>query len=402
MQKSLEKFESLDRDIKVFLAGEALLALGMGIALLLLNLHLLGIGVGKGTIGLLVAVEAAAIALVAIPFGSLAGRLGRRYCLAGGTVLYGVSLFLATSSDLIVLFAGRILGGIGLGAMMTSEFAVVLHYCRTRRTETTVFSMVMASFTLFMGIGNLLGGFLPRWLGADLAGVLSPAPTPYQYLIWIGGIVCMAAGASRLLLRWAPTLRREIPRKSERVGEKILIFGGAAGLSGAMYGILGPFLNVVARIRFEAPTDAIGIMFTVASFALAAGSVLSPKIVERFDEAKGVLALGGVSSLLALLMWWAPSFGPFAVLFWLRSLVNVMGLNLVEGGMHSAVADGQRALFAGYRTVGYQAGVMVAGKAAGLIMAAGNMGFLFPILALLALLVPVYFVFIVRPQTDLV
>lgn len=86
----------LHRDVRLFLAGEALFALGTAIVALLMNLHWTAVGYPPVAIGTLLSLHSAAIAALALPASALAHRLGRRRLLLGGTALIATGAALAT------------------------------------------------------------------------------------------------------------------------------------------------------------------------------------------------------------------------------------------------------------------------------------------------------------------
>jgi len=90
----------------------------------------------------------------------LADRIGRRPVLIGTTLFYALLTWLtARASSLEELRIVRVIGGIGMGAIMPNAMALVGEYS-PRRLRVTIMMIVSNGFTA----GAALGGFVAAWL----------------------------------------------------------------------------------------------------------------------------------------------------------------------------------------------------------------------------------------------
>ena len=90
----------------------------------------------------------------------LADRIGRRPVLIGTTLFYALLTWLtARATSLEELRIVRVIGGIGMGAIMPNAMALVGEYS-PRRLRVTIMMIVSNGFTA----GAALGGFVAAWL----------------------------------------------------------------------------------------------------------------------------------------------------------------------------------------------------------------------------------------------
>ncbi len=90
----------------------------------------------------------------------LADKIGRRPVLIGTTFFYALlTLLTARAYSLEELRIVRVIGGIGMGAIMPNAMALVGEYS-PRRSRVTIMMIVSNGFTA----GAALGGFVAAWL----------------------------------------------------------------------------------------------------------------------------------------------------------------------------------------------------------------------------------------------
>jgi len=90
----------------------------------------------------------------------LADKIGRRPVLIGSTIFYALLTWMtARAGSLEELRIVRVIGGIGMGAIMPNAMALVGEYS-PRRSRVTIMMIVANGFT----VGAALGGFVAAWL----------------------------------------------------------------------------------------------------------------------------------------------------------------------------------------------------------------------------------------------
>ncbi|RAP76124.1 MFS transporter [Paenibacillus montanisoli] len=374
----------LSPGVKRFIATESLFGVAAGIFSLILNLHLLELGFSKDFIGQITSIGALTVGLTSLPAGLIVQRVGRKQMLVSGMLLSVVSLVmfgLGTSKAAII--AAQLIWSFGITAIVNSEIQLIYQYCRSKKEETSAYSLLFAIFTLFTGIGTLLGGYLPNWFHGST--------TIYQYAFFVAaGCFAVSALLRAVLL---PSSRRasnasEVQAGAGTAGETgesggagrknrhaiyfLLVLSLLIFNSGFTYGLLSPFLNVILKFRFDMNDDAISELLALSGFFFFLGSLVMPYFMEKLGSRKSFVILFVFNIVIVALMAAAMPAASFAVLLMLRGTGFTMLSNLVDSESMSAVAEEDRNLFAGMRTVSRSIGNTIASYWAGFILAANH------------------------------
>ena len=100
------------------------------------------------------------VLLGSILFSMLADKIGRRPVLIVSTLFYALLTWMtARAESLEELRIVRVIGGLGMGAIMPNAMALVGEYS-PRRSRVTIMMIVSNGFTA----GAALGGFVAAWL----------------------------------------------------------------------------------------------------------------------------------------------------------------------------------------------------------------------------------------------
>jgi MFS family permease len=252
-------------------------------------------GAGDAALGLALAAYAIPILVISIPTGRLADRLGRRPLLLAGLTLTGVgSIFIAYSSSLEALLAGRAVQGIGSTASWIAALALVSDLARPgRKGEAIGFALAANSFGSIGGpaLGGIVGGGIafeaPFLLVTVIAAIMlvtgflvlprhRPLPEPTEerkgILATLGkrealapGLV-MIAGASLLgMIDFAVPLDLD-----RRLGTAAATIGLLFALAAAMDAIASPFAGSAGDRVGRKPVSLAGGLVIAASGVLLA------------------------------------------------------------------------------------------------------------------------------------
>lgn len=241
-------------------------------------------GTGEAGVGLALAAYAIPLALVSIPFGALADRIGRRPLLVGGLLLTAAgSVLIAVSESLTALVAGRMVQGVGGAGSWIAALALVSDLSRPgRRGEAIGFALAANSAGAIAGpaLGGVAGGtigFAAPFLIVAVAAVgltvaslaAVPRDQPDQ------------AARGRTLLRTLAVVRRPAVLPATAIA-----IGGATALG--MVEVVAP-LDLDERLGLSAA--AIGVIF---GGAIAVDAAVAPVAGAASDRAgrPPVAALG--------------------------------------------------------------------------------------------------------------
>jgi AAHS family 4-hydroxybenzoate transporter-like MFS transporter len=116
--------------------------------------------ISRGQLGPVLSAAPLGVLIGSILCSMLADKIGRRPVLIATTLFYALLTWLTARADsLEMLRIVRVIGGIGMGAIMPNAMALVGEYS-PRRSRVTIMMIVSNGFTA----GAALGGFVAAWL----------------------------------------------------------------------------------------------------------------------------------------------------------------------------------------------------------------------------------------------
>lgn len=370
----LRELSRLPLGVKQFLYSEPLLGIALGMFSLLLNFHLLEQGIDEIEIGHLTSLQMMVMGLSAIPFGMMADRLNRKAILVLGLFLISASYFATGLSTTFTHFAlSQILSALGVSMMISSEIPLLYHYCKSRREETQTYNLMFAIFTLFTGVGTLLGGYLPDWL--------PKGDSKYEATLYVIGILVCMVGVIRSFLPspGSSALDESATAKTETKGNRsigwinmpsrnVLLFVGFSFFAGGAFGFLIPFLNVIVKFRLDWSDEWVSILLTANGFILFIASFFTPMLLDRLGLRKAAYFLLGATTLSTLLLAFHLPLAGFVALFLFRNGGYMAAINLLEGQSLQATKNTERGLHSGMRSVARSLASTIAAFIAGYIL----------------------------------
>ncbi|MEC0227784.1 MFS transporter [Paenibacillus alba] len=396
----------LSPSVKRFIATESLFGIGVGIFSLILNLHLLDLGFSKGDIGKITSLGALTIGLASLPAGFIVKRVGRKAMLVAGMLLCFLSLVvLGLGISLGAVTGAQLIWSLGITAIVNSEIQLIFQYCRSKKEETSAYSLLFAIFTFFTGLGTWLGGFLPDWLPGHT--------TMYQYAFFVAGGCLALSGILRGLLLPSTHARLNsvevggpqaakpsVQPKRRHAMYFLLLLSLLIFNSGFTFGLLSPFLNVILKFRFQMEDGNISGLLALSGFFFFIGSIVMPYVVERWGSRRTFIFLFLYNMVVVALMALAMPASIFAVLLLIRGTGFTMLNNLMDSESMSAVGEEDRNLFAGMRTVSRSIGNTIASYWAGYILAGNHYSLPFLITAVALLVGFVIYAWFVQGMLD--
>ncbi|MFC0215655.1 MFS transporter [Paenibacillus chartarius] len=359
-----------------FIGTEMLLGIGIGILTMIQNLHMLALHIDPQQIGMITSAGTLAAGLVGLPAGMLVTRLGRKRMLTAGMLLMGAATagFGLGFTQLHMLLA-MLTWSVGLTFLVTSEIQLLFQYCSEKKQETLAYSMLFAVFTLFTGVGTLLGGYLP--------GLLGGMTTLYQNTFYLGA-ACIAAGAvlRAILLPVDKPAKRPPPERSTYVSAnpplrrsspvKLLILSGSVFLFSFSFNIAGPYANVIVQYRYGWSDEQVSLLLSANGFALFIGSLLMPMLLERLGPAKAFDAVFALNVLFSFALGIPLGAYWFAAVLVVRGGCFTLLNNMIESETMSAVPEAERNRFAALRSVFRAGGGALAAYVGGIVLQSRN------------------------------
>ncbi|MFM9105265.1 MAG: MFS transporter [Chloroflexota bacterium] len=287
------QIRSLKRDTLLFLLYNLLAYVGFGVFQLIFNLYLTELGLRENDMGAFQFAQTLVMAGAAATMGPVLQRVGIWRSIVGGmTVFLAASLGLAWAEQPPALLALSAVSGAGLAYLFTTTMPFIIAWTprdQRQHVSTLVFAVIGLSGT----VGSLLGGYLPKAIGAE----------PLWSYRWtlMAGTALAATAVIPLLMMGAsrgaaappdPHAAREAADAAERrrVRMDVAVFVLIGGLMAVGAGMVIPFYNVYLT-TLGADAGQIGLVFALAGLATATIGLLAPAVARRWGALLGVTAV---------------------------------------------------------------------------------------------------------------
>ncbi len=372
-------FAGFGRDARMFLLTTLAVGSATAIYWIDFNLYLQALGIDRSGIGFMMALSQITGVLAVFPAVAISDRIGRRAVLAAAVALIAIAFGSFLSGSLPVLIVGIALYGVGSQAMGVVQIPYMAE--RTAPEHRTEFFSAM--FALQSGtsiVATIAGGTFATQIAQSFG--LGPSVGPYQVLL----IAMFGLAAIGLLTVFLLA--------DDRPGEGQRLAGGAGGgrfglhisdrgrffrlllpgfLTSLGAGQLIPYLNIFIKGKFGLDLASVNVVFALTSLGTAVAILIQPALAKRFGKI-GSIVLVQASSI------------PFlAVLGFSPILLTVVGAMAIRNSLMNAgspifdtfamehVSPAERGTVAGAMTLLWALGWSIAGPFYGVVQ--GVFGF---------------------------
>ena len=314
----------INRQALLFMAYSAVLHIGlMGFVDIVLNFYFVELGHSPETIGLLQSLPRLGGFLTSIPIAFLANHIGARHVLVSSTV--GIALAVGDDDCFTkpCLAGGKSFSGglwacsYGASQIVTPPFMVEL---ASEQYHTRFFAYHNVTTMLAIGLGNLVGGFIPSAIV-----LLSPNTgdaTLYRIVLVVGSVTILGGilpfyfglttkssdtvhkiNATEKLPqdeKYSVAAKRTIPWAYLILLSLPLLFFGFTG------GLTFPFYNLFFRDTFELSDSSVGTILSLGWLAMGLITLANPWWERRF----GLSTALGITLTIAAIAFLALSIAP--------------------------------------------------------------------------------------------
>lgn len=317
----IEKTKQFSKNARLVLTYSAFTGLAFGVFRFLFNFYVLSLGdaYDEAFVGSLQTASSFASILMALPAAYLAERFSQKKIMIHTALISSLSiigLVLFPYRGLLILF--NMVAGVSM-SMRQVAMAPFLMANTSENERQWVFSFNFGLMTVSGFFGNLLGGWLPTWLG----GWFDAAPTDtLAYQLALGSMMIVTILSIRPLTRIImPPVDRErhveLPWiQLRRHGWNLSQFLLPQLIIGLGAGLMQPFMNIYFRNVYQKPDPPISMVFAIGGLAMAIAQFLGPPLADKFGKINTVI----LTQILSV---------PFLLLLGL-------GAWLVPGGMAAA------------------------------------------------------------------
>lgn len=336
----IEKTKQFSPNARLVLIYSAITGLAFGVFRFLFNFYVLSLGdpYNEAFIGSLQTASSFASILMALPAAYLAERFSQKKIMMHTAVISSlaiIGLVLFPFRGLLILF--NMIAGISM-SMRQVAMAPFLMANTSENERQWVFSFNFGLMTVSGFFGNLLGGWLPTWLGR----YFDAAPTDtLSYQLALGSMMLVTilsiGPLTRIIMPPVDRERRvELPWvQLRRYGWSLSQFLLPQLIIGLGAGLMQPFMNIYFRNVYEKPDPPISIVFAIGGLAMAIAQFLGPPLADKYGKINTVILTQIFSVpfllLLGLGAWLVPGGMATASLwFFIASLAYIFRLALMN------------------------------------------------------------------------
>ena len=305
---------------KLAITSRALTSMSLGFIMVILPLYLNAIGYGLVTVGLVLFIAMIINALLAFLLGMVADHYGRKYVLIllFTMFVFSSSLFISIRS----VYALAVLAGVA-GFTTGSTGGPIGSGGPVGGVQTAIISETVDA----KGMPKLLGIASIVEMSAAMVGsfIITAAAYLHVYiydLFYLGALLGFAALVASFFIRDLKVRsRRFLPSISYRNILKLSIPTIPCGLGS---GFIIPILSLWFKLRYNAPTGEIGIVFGLMNGVTLISMYLMPRLSMAIGKLKVIVLTRVVASVAFILMAFSPLFA-LAALFLITRGTFAMG-----------------------------------------------------------------------------
>ncbi|MCA9956595.1 MAG: MFS transporter [Anaerolineales bacterium] len=290
----LEKTKQFSPNARLVLIYSAFTGLAFGVFRFLFNFYVLSLGdaYNEAFVGSLQTASSFASILMALPAAYLAERFSQKKIMIHTALISSlamIGLVLFPYRWLLILF--NMVAGVSM-SMRQVAMAPFLMANTSENERQWVFSFNFGLMTVSGFFGNLLGGWLPTWLG----GWFDAAPTDtLAYQLALGSMMIVTilsiGPLTRIIMPPVDRERRvELPWvQLRRYGWSLSQFLLPQLIIGLGAGLMQPFMNIYFRNVYERPDPPISMVFAIGGLAMAIAQFLGPPLADKYGKIHTVI-----------------------------------------------------------------------------------------------------------------
>lgn len=345
----------MTRDMNLLLIARVSMSATRALAGIVVPIYLAVIGFQGFLLGLLFTVTALVSALLSASIGLLADRIGRKPFLIVIPFLTAfASLIFAFSHVTGVLFVCAALGSFGRGA--GAGAGTIGPYQPAEQAFLADAVPVRQRNSLFgrIGFASSLGALIGGGPLIALAVLLSSHQTALQYRFdFLFAAACaLLAGLFALPLRETPhpasksasVLHKQrthirLSSFTWRILFRLIITNSINGLA---VGFFGPFITYWFYIRYGAGPVEVGVLYTIINLGAMLVNLVSAQIAARMGLVRTIFITRVLQAALIIPMVLAPAFWLAGAIYFIRMMVQRIGLPLRQSYVMGVVSPEER------------------------------------------------------------
>jgi MFS family permease len=328
------------------------------------------LGVPTPTVGLILGADGLSMAVLAIPFGMLSDRRGRKWLLIVGS-FGGAPIFLvfALTTNSMAMVAAMVLGGVCEGTYLATVNAIIADQT-TPENRDSAFTLSFIIGGVGYGLGLVLPFFVPAM--SDLLGITSLAL--HSDLLFL---FCCLSLVLSFILYWGLRNIRDsvratgIPWRGKSTGV-LLKFSGINSLIGLGAGFIIPLIPTWFFLKFAVPDTYSGPLLAVANATMGLGAVFSPRLAGKVGSVRAIVLTQGLSLVFMVALAFEGNVLAAATTYVIRAMLMNMSQPLQDSYLMSIVVPEQRGFASSVNSVIWRIPNSITTIAGGVILFSGN------------------------------
>ena len=301
----IDKMRQFSHNAQRVMWHSAFIGLAFGVFRFLYNFYVLSLGYDEAFIGTLQTASSFANILMALPAAYLAERYSPKNIMISSAVISAIALaglVLLPYAPALVVF--QMVVGLSMSVRQVAVAPFLMSNTQPEERQW-VFSFNIGLMTISSFFGNLLGGWLPSFLG-KYYGVEPTHSLAYQAAIGsmilvmlisilpiLGVRVPSLAKAAKINLPWVQ-LRQHGHQISRLLIPQLIIGLGA--------GMMMPFMNIYFRKVYGIADGPISFMFAIGGLSMAVAQFMGPPLADRLGKIEAVIFTQAISIPFLLTM----------------------------------------------------------------------------------------------------
>ncbi|MGH2633486.1 MAG: MFS transporter [Tepidiformaceae bacterium] len=353
----------MTRDVQLLIVARMFMSAGRGLAGVMVPIYLAKIGFDGSTLGILFAVTAIVSALLTSAVAFLSDRLGRKLFIIGVPLLAaGAAVAFAVTKNDAIVFVFAALGsfgrGAGAGGGSVGPYQPAEQAYLADSVPSNVRNSLFGRVAFASSLGAVVGVGVLAWipdvavhLGLSELNAYRPAFVALSLVSLMAALLPMSIAPRRVAVpkgRGGLTL----PKKSWPV---LLRLWATNSLSGAAIGFFGPFITYWFYKRFNAGPGTVGTLYAVINIGSMASNLSAARIATRAGVVKTIVVTRVVAAILIVPMVLSPHFWIAGVVYFVRLMIQRVGMPLRQSYVMGVVPSEERAVVAGLSNLPAQA-----------------------------------------------
>jgi MFS family permease len=348
--------EWMTRDMQLLVIARIFMSAVRGLAGVVAPIYLAKIGFDGSDLGVLFAVTAIVSAALTGAVAFLSDRFGRKTFIIGVPLLTAVAgLAFAITQNPAVIFVAAAAGSFGRGAgagggsvgpYQPAEQAYLADSVLPQ-ARNSLFGRIAFASSLGAVIGVGVFAWIPdagRFLGMSELDSYRPAFILLSLLSLSAALLPLPIAPRRAPVSHCGHRAITLPRKSWRILLRLSITNGLNGLS---IGFFGPFITYWFYTRFNAGPGTVGALYALINVGAMISNLSAARVATSLGVVKAIVLTRAVAAILIVPMVLSPHFWIAGAVYFIRMMVQRVGMPLRQSYVMGVVPQEERALVAG-------------------------------------------------------